>query len=378
MASKRARTSSPSPTSPLPSPPPSPPSKAQRTLPSSLSAESISEQRELLCTLPPTCNPPHNRPTSLTGTRALEAHYATYHAHVCEEQGCGCVFPDARLLELHQTECHDPLAAVRKDRGEKIFACHVPTCPRCFLTPKARRLHLISAHGYPKEYYFAVTNKGVGGLLKRWGEGVSLVRGTWKPRAARDGADAESEIDADKEGEGDGSDKENEIEPQDHRLAVEMDTEAAAAGPNTPSPGPGKPPALTPPMSPDPARPVTGPHSKGKLRAAPVPSDAVDALASSLDALALVPSTIRFGRGARRGAMRGHTHGQPHWQQGHAHVHEQVVGDGHERGRGRGRGLGRGRAVRVADADIDVQGRVLGDGVLKRRRGRERGRGRTM
>ncbi|KAI0333898.1 hypothetical protein GY45DRAFT_1210516, partial [Cubamyces sp. BRFM 1775] len=73
----------------------------------------------ILCTLPPTCNPP-NRPTHLAGTRDLEAHYAMYHAHVCEEKGCGCVFPDARLLELHQTECHDPLAAVRKERGEKI------------------------------------------------------------------------------------------------------------------------------------------------------------------------------------------------------------------------------------------------------------------
>ncbi|KIJ65446.1 hypothetical protein HYDPIDRAFT_47154, partial [Hydnomerulius pinastri MD-312] len=62
------------------------------------------------------------------------------------------VFPDARLLELHQTECHDPLAAVRKERGEKIFACHLVSCPRLFLTPKTRRLHLIQAHSYPKEY----------------------------------------------------------------------------------------------------------------------------------------------------------------------------------------------------------------------------------
>ncbi|KAH9930277.1 uncharacterized protein B0H18DRAFT_840191, partial [Fomitopsis serialis] len=74
----------------------------------------------LLCTLPPTCNPPHNRPTPLANSTELESHYATYHAHVCEEEGCGCVFPDARLLELHQTECHDPIAAVRRDRGEKI------------------------------------------------------------------------------------------------------------------------------------------------------------------------------------------------------------------------------------------------------------------
>src|SRR6266403_2142465 len=53
----------------------------------------------LLCTLPPTCHLP-NRPTPLSDSRALEAHYATHHAHICSSQGCGCVFPDARLLEL--------------------------------------------------------------------------------------------------------------------------------------------------------------------------------------------------------------------------------------------------------------------------------------
>ncbi|KAI0290557.1 hypothetical protein BC826DRAFT_912963 [Russula brevipes] len=73
----------------------------------------------LLCSLPPTCHPP-NRPTSLSDSRALEAHYATHHAHVCSSQGCGCVFPDARLLELHITECHDTLAVLRRERGEKI------------------------------------------------------------------------------------------------------------------------------------------------------------------------------------------------------------------------------------------------------------------
>ena len=103
-------------------------------------ASSATSQRPLLCTLPPTCNPPHNIPTRLANSAALEAHYATYHAHVCEEKGCGAVFPDERLLELvsscgrsraasaqrtsliskHQTECHDPIAAVRKDKGEKI------------------------------------------------------------------------------------------------------------------------------------------------------------------------------------------------------------------------------------------------------------------
>src|ERR1700693_4904582 len=67
---------------------------------SSRTAEEATGDRRLLCTLPPTCNPPHNRPTPIANSRDLEAHYGKYHAQVCEQKGCGFVFPDARLLEL--------------------------------------------------------------------------------------------------------------------------------------------------------------------------------------------------------------------------------------------------------------------------------------
>lgn len=59
--------------------------------------QGVKEQRPILCTLPPTCN---RHPITLANSRELERHYATYHAHVCEYSGCGCVFPEARLLEL--------------------------------------------------------------------------------------------------------------------------------------------------------------------------------------------------------------------------------------------------------------------------------------
>ena len=91
----------------------------------------------LLCTLPPTCHLP-NRATPLSDSHALEVHYATHHAHVCSSQGCGYIFPDARLLELvrsylrhgplsfahsspmqHIAECHNPLAAILRERGDK-------------------------------------------------------------------------------------------------------------------------------------------------------------------------------------------------------------------------------------------------------------------
>lgn len=277
----------------LSSPPEQPTPKALRTatLPSTGSTATTtttttsSSQRHLICTLPPTCN---RAPTSLGSTQELERHYATYHAHVCEVRGCGCVFPDARLLELHQTECHDPIAAVRKDRGEKIFACHLASCPKVFQTPKGRRLHLIEGHGYPKEYFFAVTNKGVGGLLKKWGEGVSLVRGPWK---ARDRKDATGE---DEDEEEDGSEDEERGEGDGvvghGPLVEEDDDEGIAEG------------------------------EEG--------DETVDEIADAMSTMALVPPAIRFGRGAKRGGFR---HG------------EEIE----TRGRGRGRGRGsRGRDSR--------------------------------
>ncbi|KAG5653613.1 hypothetical protein H0H81_011985 [Sphagnurus paluster] len=229
------------------------PSKASRTI--SGQPGSAATGNRLLCTLPPTCN---HRPTPLANTRDLETHYATYHAHVCEQGGCGAVFPDARLLDLHQTECHDPLAAVRKDRGEKIFACHLATCDRLFSTPKTRRLHLIQAHGYPKEFFFAVTNKGVGGLLKRWGEGASMIRGEWKPRANGD--------DDDDDDEGHTADEFVKEDTKDPRKALH----------------------------------VIQPNEKDKDA---MMDDALDGLADTMDSLTLVPSSIRFGRGGKKGGF---------------------------------------------------------------------------
>lgn len=86
------------------SPRDSPTPKAARIVhspsrPTNSSDSSLSEA-PLYCTLPPTCNPPTHKPTPLANTKELESHYAKHHAHVCEVRGCGCVFPDARLLEL--------------------------------------------------------------------------------------------------------------------------------------------------------------------------------------------------------------------------------------------------------------------------------------
>ncbi|KZT00995.1 uncharacterized protein LAESUDRAFT_664842 [Laetiporus sulphureus 93-53] len=279
MSSKRPREQSQtSSTTWSPSPSPEPTPKAVRT---ALPADVSTCASPFLCTLPPTCNPPQNRPTPLESSSDIEAHYAKYHAHVCEERGCGCVFPDARLLELHQAECHDPLASIRKDRGEKIFACHLTTCSKMFLTPKARRLHLIQAHGYPKEYFFAVTNKGVGELLKRWGEGASMVRGKW---AARE------EVNDDMD-DGSGSDiaSDDEGEEEVHETQVDdakMDGETEASGANGTQ-----------------VQLQNGKESVGKYEdeaSENKEDETMDTLMGAMGSLSLVPPKIRFGRGATR------------------------------------------------------------------------------
>ncbi|KAI6023791.1 hypothetical protein BKA83DRAFT_31057 [Pisolithus microcarpus] len=336
-------------------------SKRQRT-PSRLSDRSVSvtanddddETRTTTTThLPPMgldcCVHYHQRATRLTipllplaNSRDLEIHYGKYHAHVCEQPGCGFVFPDARLLELHQTECHDPLAALRRERGEKIFACHLASCPRKFLTPKTRRLHLIQAHSYPKEYFFAVTNKGVGGLLKRWGEGASMVRGKWKPRESED----EMELDGDSEEEVEEEEEEEEEKESDYdgdatpKVSQLHDFDVAS-------------PATTPRMATaqSPRQSVTQQSSAE-----------VEKLAQSMTSLSLVPSSIRFGRGGKGGGFV------------HPELHNPQVARGNFGPRG-----GRGRARIAANVHPLSGGHGARGGALDGGfRGRSRGSARRV
>ena len=176
------------------------------------------------------------------------------------------------------------------------FACHLASCPRYFLTPKARRLHLISAHGFPKEYFFAVTNKGIGGLLRQWGEGASLLRGKWTPREARrevageDDSDDVEENEAGEEGRDEGNIRDlpvggtsftqppNKTEPRS-----EPKTTTAPARTRAPA-------AVAPPPAPE-------------------PDAALSSLSASLSSLSLVPRSIRFGRGGQGSGGRGRSGG---------------------------------------------------------------------
>ncbi|KAF4569541.1 Protein fmp52, mitochondrial [Pleurotus pulmonarius] len=167
--------------------------------------------------------------------------------------------------QRHQTECHDPLAAIRKDRGEKIFACHLASCPRLFSTPKTRRLHLIQAHGFPKEYFFAVTNKGIGGLLRKWGDGASMIRGQWKPREKKDGQGVQ--------GGSESADDSDDSESDEDEGSEVMEVDGKDGYDTTP---------------------------KASARATRTLDDTdMDKIADSLSSLSLVPASVRFGRGGK-------------------------------------------------------------------------------
>ena len=150
------------------------------------------------------------------------------------------------------------------------FACHIETCPKLFTTPKNRRLHLIQTHGYPKEYFFAVTNKGVGGLLKKWGEGASLIRGSWKSRESSNSTDKmdienDDENDSDDDDEGEEEADISNVSNTENFSVLHMESHS----------GPKK-------------------NDQGAE---------IDTLVNSLDALSLVPPSIRFGRGGKSGKM---------------------------------------------------------------------------
>jgi hypothetical protein len=157
-----------------------------------------------------------------------------------------------------------------------------------FASPKARRLHLIAAHSYPKEYFFAVTNKGIGGLLRRWGDGASLLRGPWRPR--------------DTEGKAEGDEDEESTSHSRQSSSLLPDTDGQ--GDDNLTEGEEK---LGPDSTSVPAladqEGTTKTMGEGDVDGDENEDADVDALARDVSALGLVPSSVRFGRGGA--ASRG-------------------------------------------------------------------------
>ncbi|EGX43222.1 hypothetical protein AOL_s00215g678 [Orbilia oligospora ATCC 24927] len=150
---------SPSPSSP---PPPSQPSKYTRSVspsdtlvPSSSSnmTPSIPPPTTITCTLP-TC-PQRTHQT----TESFENHYTKFHINRCHD--CLKNFPTSRILECHIRENHDMFAVVKRERGEKIYACFVEDCDKVCISFGKRRAHLIDKHYYHKNFNFSIVDSGI-------------------------------------------------------------------------------------------------------------------------------------------------------------------------------------------------------------------------
>ncbi|PWW74361.1 hypothetical protein C7212DRAFT_353476 [Tuber magnatum] len=116
-----------------------------------LSSEQTSS---ISCFLPPNCS---GKP--FASHEQFETHYIQAHSNRCHE--CGRNFPSLRFLDLHIAENHDPLTELKRERGDKTYACFVEGCDRLCSTPLKRRMHVIDKHHFPKEYNWDIVKWGI-------------------------------------------------------------------------------------------------------------------------------------------------------------------------------------------------------------------------
>ncbi|KAK6362136.1 hypothetical protein TWF730_005833 [Orbilia blumenaviensis] len=118
-----------------------------------LSSSTTTTTNQITCTLP-TC--PHR--THAT-TESFETHYAKYHTNRCHD--CLKNFPTLRILECHIRENHDMFAVVKREKGEKIYACFVEDCDKVCRSFGKRRAHLVDKHYYHKNFNFSIVDTGI-------------------------------------------------------------------------------------------------------------------------------------------------------------------------------------------------------------------------
>lgn len=76
---------------------------------------------EMRCSLPG-----HREVMVFKSYDEFESHYSKDHSHRCLE--CRKNFPSGHLLNLHHEESHDPLLAVKRDKGEHHTVCFIQHC----------------------------------------------------------------------------------------------------------------------------------------------------------------------------------------------------------------------------------------------------------
>lgn len=163
-----------------------------------------------------------------------------------------------------------------------------------FATPKLRRQHLIAAHHYPPEFFFSITNHGIGRLRELYGDSASLVRKTWKPRGDTEGNERVNNKQGDTDqGEKDVADVEKAGQAQEAVLLPRPEASAPRQG-QLPTPS-------------DPIPPATAPSKKRMLDSPPrLPSPepapptpaapSLNVMLEQMSALSLVPRNVRRGK----------------------------------------------------------------------------------
>lgn len=117
------------------------------------SSDSPESQYKIRCTLPP------HHSLDFTSYEDYEVHYQKAHVNRCIE--CKRNLPTEHFLNLHIAENHDPLNAAKRERGDKTYQCFVEGCEKVCMTWQKRRMHLVDAHMFPRNYDFFVVNDGL-------------------------------------------------------------------------------------------------------------------------------------------------------------------------------------------------------------------------
>lgn len=200
--------------------------------------------------------PPHRGTLTFATYEEYDVHYAKTHVNRCLE--CRKNFPTEHFLNLHIEENHDSLVSVRRDRGERTYACFVEDCGRKCSTPQKRKMHLIDKHMFPKDYDFFVVNDGID-------RRSSMLR-TGKHRRRSSAAQHMTEIE-------DRTRRRNSARDSTNATKETDEAEDTKEGQNSPDTST----VLTPPSSREDAD--------------------MDGLSGAMSALKFVPSSVRFGRG---------------------------------------------------------------------------------
>ncbi|RPB03711.1 hypothetical protein L873DRAFT_1825989 [Choiromyces venosus 120613-1] len=213
------------------------------------------------CFLPPNCS---GKP--FDSHEQFETHYIQAHSNRCHE--CSRNFPSPRFLELHIAENHDPLTELKRERGDKTYACFVEGCDRLCSTPQKRRMHLIDKHHFPKEYNWDIVKRGIDKCTSL------LTRKRSPPQTFTEG-EAPTTDGKNKFRSANGVHKKESKRPPKANGKPVATTEATADGPDK--------------------RVQEGEGPKNVQQAKNTEVD-MDDIVSTMSSLKLVPTSIRFGR----------------------------------------------------------------------------------